>query len=393
MAGEFDEGALLAEARERAGLSDFGDESFIAPLRELLRALREAPLNAGGRAGQHERLVASLAMRLTFHHACQQHPEILEEQIAAPLVVVGQARTGTTRLHRLLASDPGLFAARWWEVRSPAPPPEVLAAPAAPDPRIAEAHQQVRWILETQPVLASIHPWDAEAPDEEIMLAEHSFLSHVPESGAHLPAYRRWLDSQDFAPSYDYTKRLLQFLQWQKRRRGESAERWVLKTPQHLGYLELLFETFPGALVIQTHRDPLETIPSVASMYAALWGLSQDEVDFHEVGRQCLERYAWAMQRGLAARDRMPPERFCDVWFRDVGRDALGQVRRIYAAAGRTLGAEAEAAMSAWLRNNPRDARPMHEYSLEKFGLSEAAIADAFADYRARFILPRAQED
>ena len=58
---------------------------------------------------------------------------------------------------------------------------------------IAAAHEQVEWILANQPVLAAIHPWDAEGPDEEIMLMEHAFLSHVPESGANLPSYRAWL--------------------------------------------------------------------------------------------------------------------------------------------------------------------------------------------------------
>ena len=112
-------------------------------------------------------------------------------------MIVGLARTGTTMLHRLLSADPGLYSARWWEVRFPAPFPGWDWR--APDPRIAEARAQVQWILEHQPVLAAIHPWDAEGPDEEIMLIEHSFLSHVPESGANVPSYRAWLDRRTCA--------------------------------------------------------------------------------------------------------------------------------------------------------------------------------------------------
>ncbi len=377
--------ALLAEAAAKAGRSRFDDDSFREPLARLLDSLEhEAGLSATGRATQHARIVESLVMRHVLEQHEASHPEIRREEIAAPLVIVGLARTGTTMLHRLLSSDPGLYAARWWEVRFPAPFPGYDWR--APDPRIAEARAQVSWILAEQPVLAAIHPWDAEGPDEEIMLMEHSFLSHVPESGANLPSYRAWLDAQNLRPAYVLLRRLLQFLQWQKRRRGETAERWVLKTPMHLGTLDLLLETFPGACVIQTHRDPLETIPSVASMYLALWGLGAEKPDPLEVGRQCLERYAGALRRCLAARDQLPADRFVDVDYRAVARNPVTEVRRIYAAAGRTLTPGAEAAMLAWVAKNPREHRPPHEYTMETFGYTRELIEREFAAYRARFI-------
>jgi hypothetical protein len=154
----------------------------------------------------------------------------------------------------------------------------------------------------------------------------------------------------------------------------------------HLGFLDLLFETFPGARVIQTHRDPLETIPSVASFYLALWGLATEKPDPLEVGRQCLERYAGALRRCLAVRDAMPAGHFVDVSYRDVARDPLASVRRIYAALGRALTPGAEAAMAAWVAKNPREHRPPHEYAMETFGYTREMIEREFADYRARFV-------
>jgi len=377
--------SILAEAAAQAGRTRFDDDSFREPLERLLASLdREAALTPVGRATQRARTVESLVMRHVLEQHEANHPEIEREEIAAPLVIVGLARTGTTMLHRLLSADPGLFAARWWEVRFPAPFPGDDGR--GPDPRIAAAQAQVKWILEKEPVLAAIHPWEAEGPDEEVMLIEHSFLSHVPESGANLPSYRAWLDRQDLRPAYTLLRRLLQFLQWQKRRRGEPGERWVLKTPMHLGYLDVLFETFPGARVIQAHRDPLETLPSVASMYYALWGLAAEKPDPREVGRQCLERYAGALARCLAARDAMPADRFVDVSYRAVARDPVGEVRRIFASVGRPLTPEAEAAMRAFVAKNPREHRPPHEYAMETFGYTREGIEQAFAAYRARFI-------
>jgi hypothetical protein len=384
-----DEDAVLAEARERTNLADLGDEGFREPLRRLLASLdREARLHEAGRAAQRGRIVDSLATRLRLQELITRHPEILAERIASPLVVIGLPRTGTTLLQRLLASDPDANAVLWWECRSPTPWPG-SAWREGDDPRIADAHAQVRAILTARPELAAIHPWDPEGPDEEVLLLEHSFLSQVPESGANLPSYRAWLTDQDLTPAYDLLVRLLQALQWQKRQSGRLARHWVLKAPCHLAYLDQLFRVFPDARVVQTHRDPVRSLPSIASMYAALWRLASDAVDEHEIGRQCLERYAWALSRCLEARQRLPRERFLDVAYADVLSDPLAQVRRIQAFAGRPLTAAAETAMRRFLQEHAREKRPPHAYTLERFGYTAEAVAAAFADYRARFAASR----
>lgn len=382
---DLDETSLLAEAREKAGLADFGDESFREPLRRLLRSLaEEAHLSASGLASQRARIVDSLVTRLMTQAAFQRHPEILDERIEDPVVIVGLARTGTTMLHRLLASGGDFQAAAWWEVRYPAPFPGSDWRRA--DPRIPAARAEVAMILEHVPVLAAIHPWDAEGADEEIMLIEHSFLSHVPESAANVPSYRSWLDGQDLTPGYRFLKRLLQYLQWQKKEAGRGGGRWVLKAPFHLGYIDVLFDVFPGARVIQTHRDPLETIPSAASMYRSLWELNCDRVDPTVVGHQVRERFAWALSRCLRSRERYASDRFLDVDYRDVQRDPLAQARRVYAWLGMSLSNASEARLRSWLADNSRDKRASHAYRLEEFGYTEQGLARDFAEYRTKHV-------
>ena len=128
--------ALLAEASRRCdGLDDFGDPSFRAGLDCLLASLNdEAQLSEQGRALFAERIVDSLCNRLRLEDYCKRHPEIEQESIADPVVIVGLPRTGTTMLHRILACDPRFYTAKFWEVRFPSP----LAEPAAgaEDPRI-----------------------------------------------------------------------------------------------------------------------------------------------------------------------------------------------------------------------------------------------------------------
>jgi len=385
-ASGFDLESILDEARRRAGRSELGDRFFLEPLRVLLSSLAaDTGLNAAGRASQRARIVESLVTRLAAEAMRREHPEIDREVIDDPVVIVGLARSGTTRLHRLLDSSGDFRAARWWEVRYPAPFPG--SDWRHDDPRVAAAHEEVRLTLEAVPALAAIHPWDPEGADEEIMLLEHSFMSHVPESGADVPAYRSWLDGRDLVPAYRDLASWLRLIQWQKKQAGrDPGGRWVLKAPFHLGYLDSLFEVFPGARVVQSHRDPLETIPSAASMYCALWALGRDHVDAHLVGRQVMERFAWALDRCLQTRERYPADRFLDVSYEDVQREPMAQVERIYAWLGLELTDGARTAMLRWLAENARDKRAPHHYSLAQFGYDEALLARTFAGYRRRHV-------
>jgi hypothetical protein len=235
--------------------------------------------------------------------------------------------------------------------------------------------------------LFAIHPMYALEAEEEIVFLADAFLSHVPESGAHVPAYRRWLDDADFTPAYDHLHRLLQLLQWQKRARGERVERWVLKTPAHLGYLDDLRRRFPGLHLVHLHRDPRETIPSGASLNATLHTMRADDVDLHRVGAEWIERMGWTNDRALETRARWQAEGFdrvTDVTFESLVADPFADVARLYDALGRPLTTDAEAAMRDWLARRPRESgRP--DYRAETYGLTDAAIDDRFALYNQRF--------
>jgi len=376
--------ALLAEARKRSGgLANFGDPSFEEPMRRLLAAIEgEAQLHAAGLAVQRERVIGILVTRLLVEEWIRRHPEIEHERIERPFVIMGLGRSGTTMLHRTIASDPRVFALFWWESRNPSPPLEWVAG--APDPRVAEAEAEVAAMLAANPEIASAHPIDAHAPDEELMLLEHAFVSSNPEAYAHVPSYSRWVEAHDHRPAYRTMRRLLQFLQWQKKRAGSRATRWVLKTPEHLGYLDVLFDVLPDALVIQAHRDPLETVPSMASLCHMVIQWGSDRIGKPEVGRHWAGKFKRATDRCLAARAQRE-DRFFDVSFEELLKDPLGPVRRIYAFVGLEWTPEAEVAMRRWAAENRRERRPPHAYTLEEFGLGEEQMKRDFAAYRERF--------
>lgn len=386
MTPPFSEDGILASARRVDGLDDFGEPGFVEPMRVLLGSLAEAPLNDLGVGIMRSSVVHSLANRLRLRYWLDRYPEIARETIDAPLVVVGMMRSGTTLVQRLLAADPRHTGTLGWEAMAPAPPPG--SDPAAIEPRLAQAIAREEQTRTYAPDLFAIHPTYAEQAEEEIMFLADAFLSHVPEASCDLPAYRAWLNDQDFAPAYTHLYRTLQLLQWQKRLRGEHCGRWVLKTPAHLGYLDKLLDTFPGAHVIHMHRDPVETLSSGASLNTTLWRMHADSVDPARVGAQWLERMAWTNDRAMAFRAQCADEasRFTDIRFADVTRDPLAHVARIYDAAGLQFTADARAAMSTWLEDAAGEKLARHRYRSEDFGLQPSEIRDRFSDYYRRFL-------
>lgn len=377
--------ALLAAARHDTGLEEFDGPPIEEPLERLTRALRtEARLNEIGRQVWNARILGTLVSRLRAREWFTRHPEILDEKLPPAIVILGLARTGTTLLHRLIAADRRVYSAAWWECRFPVPAQDDIAGTQ----RIAAAKAEIRAILEAQPGLAAIHPFDALGADEDIMLLDQTFLSTTAESLACIPSYRTWVHAQDLRPAYRYLLALLRLLQWQKKQRGEgAAERWVLKTPMHLGYVDVIDELMPDATFVQTHRDPIVTIPSFSSFVHELWQSGSASADAYEAARQWSATLEEHLNHCLAVRARLPKEKFLDVDFRDAVSRPLEVVEGIYRSIGMPMTAEARRRIEAYMSSHPREGRPAHEYTLESFGFTREQLERRFKAYRERHIL------
>ena len=102
----------------------------------LCRAMREeGGFNGAGVLQQHAFLMGLLKNRLLIEDLLRRHPEILEQQIVAPIVICGLPRTGTTHLHNLMSADPALRSLPYWESLEPVLAERERPAPGEPDPR------------------------------------------------------------------------------------------------------------------------------------------------------------------------------------------------------------------------------------------------------------------
>ena len=374
---------LIDHARRRTGLTDFGPEGpYEDGLTVLCRALEEeAALTPLGRVLARQMLVQALACQLHLQDWLRREPAILQAPIERPVVIVGMPRTGTTILHELLALDPSNRCPLTWEVAHPFPPPE--SASHASDPRIARHARELRLSEFLMPGVQNMHRMGAALPQECVAITAQVFVSMQYNTIFRVPSYTRWLEHDaDHVRSYRYHRRFLQYLQWRHR-----GERWVLKSPAHLWTLEALLEVYPDARLVQTHRDPLRIVSSLASMLPTLRRAYSDAADPQTVAREWSRNCASALDASVASRraGAIRPGQVCDIQFREFMRDPVGEVRRLYAQFDIPFGADIEAAMRRYLADNPATKHGGHSHRFSDTGLDREQERRKVADYQAFF--------
>lgn len=368
--------SLIAEARQRTRLEDFGPENFEFALRKLTEGMREeANLSEEGMQLQLEEIVGHLCITLRTQAFFAAHPEIAEQEIVAPVVIVGLQRTGTSKLFRDIAADPQWNVLYTWLGINPIPPEGWR--PGLPDPRIAEAEawcEKRRWF-------AKAHGFYPTAPEMEALLMLHTFMLNNP--ARLMPKQQAWLEQADFSSAYRYLRRQLQFLQWQTK--APKGRRWILKSPPHLLTLDALVEEFPDAQLVMTHRHPKASVGSMFKLTEVSQTKHAASVDREKIRDLWLRNLSLAIERFMDFRERRPDVPFVDVAFREFVGDPLPAVRKIYDFAGMSYTADTERAVAEWHRAHPQHSEGKFEYKLEDYGANEADIERAFAPYLKKY--------
>ncbi len=373
---------LLEAATMETGLEDYGDRSFVEGLTVFADALRtEAGLHRIGHMITAGDIVRMLINRLRYQRDIGRHPEILDERVVAPIVVTGLPRTGTSKLQRMMAADPGAQRLDIWRLLNPAPFPG--EQPGAPQPRINYALGVEHQLTSQFPDFMARHPTEACEPDEELLLMEMTFQSVVSSLRTRVPSFRKFVNARSPEPMYAFVKEMLQYLQWQDG--GGRGRPWILKSPAHLGNIPLLLKTFPDATIVHCHRDPRVIIPSFASLLEAGRRMGSDNVDPHQVGTDTLEYWAAQMRCNVADRDTVDPARIIDVSYERIRDDATSVIAEVYSRAGREITPEAAAAFGEYEQRRPEGYFGNHNYTAEQFGLTDERIDAEFVEYLQRF--------
>ncbi|MEO1475993.1 MAG: sulfotransferase [Pseudomonadota bacterium] len=375
--------SIRRSAEKISGFSDYGTNSYVPGLATLCHSLEnEAELNQMGRIILHRQISYALAGRLTVVAWEKAFPKQAEAPIEAPLFVIGLPRTGTTILYETLAADPSLRAPLTWECRDFALAHQAAADPEN-DPRVKKLGRQMAQVDRLMPGFTAIHKFGPFIPTECIGLMLLDMASEQFGSLAWLPSYRDFLLNNDFSSVYEWHKRGLRYLQ-----ATQPSKTWMLKSPLHTGYLEALLTTYPDARLIQTHRNPMKVISSVASLYkVSRGGWSDAEYDLPTRAYSDAAYYAEFVRRATEFRQTHPEhaDRFFDVPFEGFMSDPMKLITEMHAYFDRPLTDAAHKAMADYLTDRPRDKYGRHKYTPEEFGFTDALRDDLFSDYLKQF--------
>jgi hypothetical protein len=367
---------LVATATRVADADDFGGDSWRTGFDLLCESLTaEADLHAVGAALTRSELLRTLVNRLRIV-AAGPGPDI---PVTSPWVVCGTARSGTSILHELLALDPTARVPRAWEVLDSVPAP---AGPPDPE-RVERIDREVRLWDRITPEYLTMHENGGALPTECIFLTAHEFASEH-WSGVHdVPTYNKWLIGTDLRPAYRWHRRQLQFLG----QHDAPDAQWVLKAPSHLGALPALFATYPDVWVLQTHRDPVRTLPSTISLMATLRWMRSDRVDVDRLARTMVRGVAMLFEivQTMRTDGTLPDDRFVDVAYADLMRDPVATLRTVYDRTGRAWPEDFEDRIREYLAAKPQAVHGAHRYDLADFDLAEADVRDRYASYVERF--------
>ena len=372
---------LVEQACELAGSDDFGDDdTWRDGLARLCDGLvSEARLNDLGVEIAVLDVIRPLTGRLQIVKWRKENPAVAAQPITRPIFIVGQPRTGTTILFDLLAQDPALRPPLTWEVDNPWPLPRPEAY--ATDPRIAETQASIEMSEQIVPGLLAFHPMGALVGQECVRITAGQFCSMIFPVQYRLPSYSRWLLYEaDHQPAYAYHRMFLQHLQ------SGVPGQWLLKSPAHLWQFDALVAEYPDALIVQTHRDPLNVISSISALTHHLRHLASDESSITECAAQSREEIVAGLERGMKLRDSLS-QRVVDVQFADFIRDPFATIRGVYAELGRELEPVAEQNMRAFLAGHPGDGGGSR-YSWADTGLDAGLVREQVRVYQDCYGVP-----
>lgn len=356
------------------GAKHFRDTSFIPNLQRVLEIPHNIPISQTGLNIMLVNSVRFLVNRLRWEADVEKHPEILDEDVDDPIVVLGLPRSGTTKLQRFLSADPALQATPAWAMWNPAPFPGEQRGD--PTPRRQWAAAMMNAVTNTGESYQKMHEFAADEAEESSFIPIANFDSIGQFITAPDYKYLEWFRSIDRRSSQAYLKQMLKYLQWQQ---GGRRGPWLLKNPCNTGeFLEVL-NVFPKATFVISRRDIYKTMGSSMRMGTEILQNTFDPLDPKFVGQYTVDIWAYETKRYLRQlKDKGPEVRLLEADYNICVSDGISVARDLYDLAGLPWTREGEAAMRQWDVNNPRHKLGSYGYALEDYGWSEEKIAEAF---------------
>ena len=368
---------ILKKIKKKAGFDDSLPQAEEG-LRRLVHSINEeGKPNPFGALAVKRLLERILYGRYMLENELAANPQIEQEEIKEPVFIIGMPRTGTTILHALMHEDPAHRSPLAWECLLPYPAstPETFCD----NKQLHTIEKEFDQLFKLVPDFLQKHYMAADSPQECLGITAYDFNSFQYMAQLRLPSYLQWFAFEsDKLGTLKFHKRFLQYLQ----SGGVKSDRWLLKSPVHLMRLKEIFEVYPDARIIMTHRHPTKLVASTASLLSSVRTLYSDNEDPVKTGHEQAEYWSAMFKMFLESRKSLnKEEQIIDLYFDDFALDQIQTVQKIYNRFNWTLSDDTLKRFQHFLDQNPRDKHGYHIYSLDTFDLTEEQINSQFADY------------
>ena len=374
---KIDADAIISKAKKKSGFSGSipaAEEGLHILVNSINKEGCPNPFGALAVKGLLERILFG---RYKIEQEMARNPWIEEQAIEQPVFIIGMPRTGTTILHAILHEDPAHRSPLAWECLLPYPAatPETFRD----NEQLHTIEKEFSQLFKLVPDFRRKHYMEADSPQECLGITAFDFNSFQFSAQLYLPSYMDWFsDRSDMPGTMRFHKRFLQYLQ----SGGVKGKRWLLKTPVHLRRLPEIFEVYPDARIIMTHRGPADIVSSTASLISSVRTLYSDKEDQNVTGKEQAMLWSKYFDRFLESRKALGKEdQIIDLKFEDFAKDQVGTIEKIYDRFGWDLSEEAVNNFRDFLAKNPKDKHGKHTYSLDAFGLKEEEVNKQFSKY------------
>jgi Sulfotransferase family len=367
----FDE--ILNAARKKTQLSGPDNDSWREGLSLLLRDhAKQDVLTERGWGIIRNKYTEALATRMQVDDYIRSNPRTVDAPVQRPVFILGMPRTGTTMVSYLMNGDPANRSLLKWEAYNISPPAE--PGKLQTDARCLAEVAKDETIIKMNPQGAAQHFEAGNGPTECVHLVGQDFKSLMWAVLSNTPTYHDWILFCDMRSAFAHRKRALQILQ------TNNPGRWVLKMPSDSLFIRTLFEAFPDAKVIWTHRDPYAALASSMSMRGQSRPIFNKDAGIAYMRERFPLQLALHLARPLEA-SRTRGADIYNLYYDDLVSDPLAQMKKIYAWLGDSWTEATETAMKKWLEANPQGRFGAHSYSLSKWGLNKQDLEPYFSDY------------
>lgn len=336
-------------------------------------------------------LIVELANRVGFlldniffrNYRCQE--------INSPVFIIGNPRSGTTFLQRLMAKDSQNFSCmKTWEI---------LFAPSITQRKIVRAVLTVdRWLGDPlrRLITAGEGNWEEQNAMHRVALRAHEedeyLMLHIWSSLAAWQ-YSAILEDEpytyfDTAVSAAEKERIMYFytrcIQRHLHARGDGGKRYLAKNPSFSPKVDTLYRHFPDAKFVYLVRSPLNVIPSYISLAMHGWHLLGNPLEEYACRDYALRMTRHWYTYPLERLEQAPEDSYVVINFNDLTQSAEQIVTQIYDQFDIDMSPEF-AQILYQEAERARNYRSRHEYSLEEMGLDVEQIYIDYQDVFERF--------